>query len=378
MVPSFLSPDELIRILVAVYFAAVFIQLSYYWVIFSRFAFYRDKKVEKEKLEPVSIVISAKNEYPNLKKNLPLILSQDYPEYEVVVVNDASDDETIFLLEDLQREYSHLKVVNITQDLNFFKGKKFPLALGIKSAKNENLLLTDADCSPAGSEWIVKMAGNFINEKEIVLGYGKYLNEPGLLNKIIRYETAFTAIQYFSFALTGLPYMGVGRNLAYKKSLFLKNKGFISHYKVSSGDDDLFINRVANRRNTCIEASQESFTLSPPKKSFKLWWNQKRRHISAGKYYKFKHRFLIGLYPVSLIFFYLSLIFLLIGSDFIYLALVLFVVRLLSQLIIFKKSFDRLLEKKLLLISPLIEVYFLGIYPVMGLINLVFKQTKWK
>jgi len=291
MVPSFLSPDELIRILVAVYFAAVFIQLVYYWVIFGRFAFYRDKKSVKGNLEPVSVVISAKNEFPNLKKNLPLILTQDYHEYEVVVVNDASDDETIFLLEDLQREYSHLKVVNITQDLNFFKGKKFPLALGIKSAKHENLLLTDADCSPAGSEWIGKMADNFTNEKEIILGYGKYYEEPGILNKIIRFETAFTAIQYLSFALSGMPYMGVGRNLAYKKTLFLKNKGFISHYNVSSGDDDLFVNRVANRRNTGIEVIKESFTLSPPKRSFKTWWKQKRRHISAGKYYKFKHKF---------------------------------------------------------------------------------------
>ncbi|MBN2175962.1 MAG: glycosyltransferase [Bacteroidales bacterium] len=377
MASLFFSSDQFFTLLLAIFIAAVAIQLIYYWFMFGRFAFYK-KKVIQDEPEPVSVVLSAKNEYPNLKKNLPLLLSQDYPEFEVVVVNDASDDETIFLLEDLQRDYKNIKVVNITQDLNFFKGKKFPLAIGIKSAKYENLLLTDADCVPASPNWIMEMSSNFTAETEIVLGYGKYEEHPNLLNKIIRYETAFTAIEYFSFALIGLPYMGVGRNLAYKKNLFIKSKGFISHYKVSSGDDDLFINQVATKRNTRIEAAPDSFTVSPPKTTFKSWWNQKRRHISAGKYYKFKHKILIGLYPASLIVTYITFILLLLLGKFFYLVLALFLIRMASQLIIFKKSFHRLLEKKLLLISPLIEVFFLGIYPVMGFINLVFKQTKWK
>ncbi len=365
------------EIIATIYFAAIAIQLIYYWIIFGRFAFY--KPVAKKNLsQPVSVVISAKNEFPNLKTNLPLILAQDYPEFEVVVVNDASDDETIFLLEDLSRDYSNLKVVNIERDLNFFRGKKFPLALGIKSASYEHLLLTDADCKPASKQWILQMASGFSDDNEVVLGYGKLIYRKGWLNKIIRYETAFTALQYLSLALWGSPYMGVGRNLAYKKSLFIKQKGFISHYKVASGDDDLFINKVATKNNTDIVIEPGSFTLSPAKKTWGEWWRQKRRHLSTGNYYKIKHKFILGSYQLTLFVVYLLFIILLIKKFMILIIISALLIRTLSQMIIFFKTYKKLDEKKLLLFSPLIELKLTLIYPVMVLINLVFKESRWK
>jgi cellulose synthase/poly-beta-1,6-N-acetylglucosamine synthase-like glycosyltransferase len=357
--------------------AVTAVQLIYFWGIFARFAFYRKKQKNSEP-QPVSVVICAKNEYHNLKDNLPPILNQNYPDFEVVVVNDASDDETIFLLQDMEREYKHLKVVNITQDLNFFKGKKFPLSLGIKSAKNELLLLTDADCVPSSPNWIMEMMGNFDSKTEIVLGYGPYEKKNNLLNMIIRYETIMTTIQYFSYALAGMPYMGVGRNLAYRKSLFMKNKGFISHYTIKSGDDDLFINKVATGKNTKIEIIPESHTESPAKNIFRDWWYQKRRHLSTGKYYKPKHKFMLGFYSASLILFYLLFVALLILKFYVYIVLSLFAVRLISKMIIFKKSMQKLNEKKLLLISPLFELFLLGFIPLIMLANLVIKQSKWK
>ncbi|MCD4729330.1 MAG: glycosyltransferase [Bacteroidales bacterium] len=367
----------LLEVLFYVFVTSIGIQLFYFWGIFSRFAFYR-KKVKSKKYPPVSIVLCAKNEFINLKKNIPLIINQDYPEFEVVIVNDASDDETIFLLEDMEREHRNITIVNITQDLNFFKGKKFPLSVGIKSAKYENLLLTDADCTPASPNWIKKMASNFSSSKEVVLGYGKYEQEPGWLNTVIRFETLMTAIQYFSYALMGIPYMGVGRNLAYKKSLFLKNNGFIAHYNIDSGDDDLFINEVANKRNTRIAVDPESFTISRAKKTFMEWWLQKRRHLSTSKYYKFKHKFLLGLYSFSLILAILSFIFLLTLKVNILIVLILFGIRLLSQFVIIKKAGDQLMEKKLLLFSPLIELFLLGVFPIMILTNLIIKRNRWK
>lgn len=366
-----------LEILYYIFIVSIGIQLFYFWGIFSRFVFYKKKTKSKKEL-PVSIVLCAKNEFANLKKNIPLIVNQDYPEFEVVIVNDASDDETIFLLEDLERDFKNITIVNITQDLNFFKGKKFPLSVGIKSAKYENLLLTDADCTPASNNWIRKMAGNFSNSKEVVLGYGKYDQEPGWLNTVIRFETVMTAIQYFSYALMGIPYMGVGRNLAYKKSLFMKNNGFISHYNVDSGDDDLFINEVANKKNTSIEIDPESFTSSEAKKTFSEWWLQKRRHLSTSKYYKFKHKFLLGLYSLSIIVAILSFIILLTLKVNILIILILFGIRLLSQLVIIKKACDQLMEKKLLLFSPLIELFLLGVFPIMILTNLIIKRNRWQ
>ena len=372
-----MDQNQVLNIIFWIFAASIAIQLLYYWGIFSRFAFYKSPKKGISTF-PVSVVICAKNEYHNLKINLPVILNQDYPDYEIVVVNDASDDETIFLLEDLSKQYPHLKVVTITQNLNFFSGKKFPLALGIKSAKNEYLLLTDADCMPAGPDWIKEMTSGFSAQKEVVLGYGGYQTENSFLNSIIRFETAFTAIQYFSFALLGTPYMGVGRNLAYKKSLFLQNKGFISHYKVSSGDDDLFINKIATKKNTRIIISPESFTSSPGKKTFNNWWIQKRRHLSTGKYYKTKHKVLLGGLSLSLIVLFISFVLLLLTKYNWWIVLILFFIRFFSQLLIFKKSFSRLNEKKLLLLSPIIESILLILYPILVLSNLIARQDKWK
>lgn len=363
--------------LTATYITVAGIQLLYLWIVYGRYAFTRPSQGKKQDF-PVSVVLSAKNEYPNLKKNIPLILAQDYPEFELVIVNDASDDETIFLLEDLSRENDKIKIVTISQDLNFFKGKKFPLAIGIKSAAYDHLLLTDADCEPASPNWLSKMVAGFSQEKEVILGYGKYSEHSSFLNRIIRYETAFTALQYFSFALWGSPYMGVGRNLAYRKKLFIENKGFISHYNVASGDDDLFVNKAANRKNTFIQDDPDSFTISEPKLNFNLWWNQKRRHLTTGKHYKFKHKFLLGTYSLTYLLFIALFVALLLLKIEPWLLISPLLARVLSHLIIMHLTFKKLKEKKLLLISPVIELIISLIYPVLYSINLVHKDSKWK
>ena len=365
-------------LLTSLFLASVVIQLVYFWGVFSRFVFYKKKKTSSE-FQPVSVVITAKNEYYNLKKNLPLILEQDYPDVEVVVVNDCSEDDTEYLLKKLSETYSHLKIATIFNNVNFFSGKKFPLSVGIKSAQNEILLLTDADCAPSSPKWIEQMQSNFIDNEDIVLGYGAYQSLPGFLNKLIRFDTIFIALQYFSYALSGIPYMGVGRNLAYKKSLFYKNKGFTKHYQVKSGDDDLFINTAATRKNISIEINKESFTYSKPKITFKDWIYQKKRHFSTSQYYKFKHKLLLGLFAFTQFSFYLLFIFLLIYSkQNIIVAISLFILRMGSFLFIFKKCMKQLDEKNLFLISPLFEIIFIFLNPVIVLSNLILTQKKWK
>jgi hypothetical protein len=123
---------------------------------------------------------------------------------------------------------------------------------------------------------------------------------PGALNKIIRFDTFHTALQYLSYALAGQPYMGVGRNLSYKKAVFLRNKGFSAINHVPGGDDDLFINKVATKENTAIVIDKDTFTLSDPKKNFGEWFRQKARHYTTAKYYKPRHKFLLGLYSTRI------------------------------------------------------------------------------
>ncbi len=353
------------------------IQMLYYWTLFSRLAFYRTKPASGE-THPVSVVICARNEYQNLLHNLPLILEQDYPEYEVIVVNDASDDDSIDLLQSFARKYPHLRIFDLERNLNFFSGKKFPLALGIKSAKHEILLLTDADCKPAGKHWIRNMQSHFQDKTEIVLGYGTYRKTVGLLNQLIRYDAFLVAMQYFSFALAGKPYMGVGRNLSYKRELFYRTKGFTSHYKLKSGDDDLFINRVARKSNTRIEINPESHTVSTAKSSLIHWIIQKRRHYSTARYYRPFFKFMLSLGYFSKLLLYLSFTALMILQYNWLIALIAFSVFFASHWIILALCTNKMRENDLAVMSPLLEVILLALIPFIYFSNLIYKEEKWK
>ena len=373
---STLNTLEIIFFLIFVF--SFVIQMTYYLVFFSKLAFYSPELKNTNQLPSISVVIAARNEYQQLKNNLPQILNQNYPDFEVIVVNHASIDDTTSLLKELNIKYKNLKVIHIEKDLNFFHGKKFPLSIGIKSAQYDTLLLTDADCQPASQQWITNMASSFTGNTEVVLGYGPYISQKGLLNKIIRYDTFLVAMQYLSYALAGKPYMGVGRNLSYKKNLFYKNKGFTSHYNISSGDDDLFISSVANKKNTHIELSSESFMYSKPKQTFKEWVTQKKRHLSTGGSYPKKFKLLLGTYGASIILFYIFLVGISIITKGILLWIVLglWFLKWLIQFIIHKKILTILKEKQLLLFSLIWEPVHALVLPF-----LIFgkkKKNKWK
>ena len=281
------------------------IQIFYYLFFFLRLAIYRSKPKTNSQTHPVSVIICARDEAANLAKNLPGALVQQYrTTHEVIVVDDNSFDDSKYLLEELQRSFKQLHVVQLKQEAKLIPGKKFPLSIGIKTAKYEIVLLTDADCVPASEFWIDKMQETFDDRTEIVLGYGAYHKAKGLLNKLVRWETFHTAIQYLSYALAGKPYMGVGRNLSYKKVIFYRHKGFSAHNNIPSGDDDLFINMAATKNNTRININPEAFTLSMSPRSWGQWINQKRRHYSTGKFYKPSHKFLLGLYSFTHFIFY--------------------------------------------------------------------------
>ncbi len=275
------------------FFASAIIQIIFSLFFYLRLLFYKKKAASTDLSPAISVIIAAKNEGDNLLKFLPKILEQNYPEFEVIVVNDCSLDNSLEILNQFKIKYKHLRVLNILPKENK-QGKKHALSKGIQIAKNEILAFTDADCFPVSESWLSAIAGAYSNGIEIVLGYGAYQHKPSFLNTFIRYETIFTALQYLSFANTGVPYMGVGRNLSYKKSLWVKQNGFSAHAHILSGDDDLFINTVANKQNTAIIICPESKTLSVPNTTIKALIKQKQRHLEAGGSYKNLHKFLLG------------------------------------------------------------------------------------
>lgn len=355
-----------------------FIQIFYYLFFFIRLAFYKQRSKDFSQTHPVSVVICARDEALNLKENLPAVLEQEYTTtHEVVLVNDNSFDDSKYILEDFRKTHKQLQIVELTQEAKMIPGKKFPLSIGIKSAKHEILLLTDADCKPAGNHWISSMQETYDDQTEIVLGYGAFEKQNGLLNKLIRWETFHTALQYLSYALAGIPYMGVGRNLSYKKTVFFRHKGFATHNHVPGGDDDLFINTAANKKNTKINIDKNSFTFSKAPQNWKQWRMQKKRHYTTGKYYKASHKFLLGLYSLSHFLFYPLLILSLVFYNWQY-ALIAFGTRLLIQVIVYAKSMKKLGETDLLPLILFLDIWMFFYYFIFAF-ALVKKPTPtWK
>ena len=354
------------------------IQLFYYLFFFIRLAVYKTKPKATSQTHPVSVIICARDEAANLAKNLPGALVQQYrTTHEVIVVDDNSFDDSKYLLEEYQRTYKQLQVVELKQEAKLIPGKKFPLSIGIKTAKHEIVLLTDADCVPASEFWIDKMQETYEDNTEIVLGYGAYHKKKGLLNKVIRWETFHTALQYFSYALAGKPYMGVGRNLSYKKTIFYRHKGFSAHNNIPSGDDDLFINMAATKINTKINVDKDAFTLSEPPKTWRQWIKQKNRHYSTGKMYKPLHKFLLGLYTFSHFLFYPLLVVSIIFYNW-QLALLVFGIRFLVQAIVLYPCMKKLNEKELYPWFLCIDIGMFFYYLVFG--AAVFKKPGrvWK
>lgn len=269
--------------------------------------FYRNKY--KKHTQGVSIVVSACNEYDNLKSLIPQLLNQKYKNYEIIIVDDRSDDMSYYYLKKLSDEEEKIKHVRIDETPRHINEKKYALFLGVKGAKNDIILLTDADCAPASENWVEKMTRPFSNKKvNVVLGFSPYKNVKGFLNSFIKYETYLTAMSYFTFSLLGNPYMGVGRNLAYRKSFFMDNEGFKGFQDVLGGDDDLFVNKNAKNGNTAVVLDGEAKTLSAAKTNWQRFIIQKTRHLSVGKHYKFGDRFFLGILYVTKLLFWLTFI----------------------------------------------------------------------
>jgi glycosyltransferase involved in cell wall biosynthesis len=348
------------------------IQLLFYLFFFSRVAFYKPPKKLKSQQHPVSVIVCARDEDENLARHLPGLLVQEYPStYEVVAVNDNSVDDSKYILQELKKTFKdRLQVVELTQEAKLISGKKYPLSIGIKEANHEILLLTDADCVPASEHWIQKMQEAYSNGVEIVLGYGGYHHRPGLLNKLIRFETFHSALQYLSFALAGIPYMGVGRNLSYKKELFFRHKGFSSINHIPGGDDDLFVNKAASGKNTAVVIDKDASTLSIPRKTWKSWINQKYRHYTTARYYKPLHKFLLGLYSATQFLFYPLLIISAIFYSW-QLSLIIFGARFLFQGIIYYLAMKNLNEKDLWPYYLLLDIWLFFYY-------IIFARSLWK
>jgi len=329
-------------------------------------------------LPPVSIIICARNEADNLRNNLPLFLEQDYPFFEVLVVNDHSSDETEKVLLDIQQKYPILHVLSIKEKTT--PGKKAALSLGIHKSSFDLLFLSDADCRPTGRQWLKVTQRSFQQGKSIVLGYGPYQKRDGWLNRFIRFEAFYTAIQYFSFAIAGHPYMGVGRNLAYHRRVFQHANGFSSHAHLASGDDDLLVNQMATAQHTTINLFPETRIVSAPPTSLGGYYIQKRRHLSVSSHYRWQHQIALGALAGSHFSFYgLSLLLVLMLPTWWPILTLNYLVRMGVVLHVSIGASKHLGERDLLPFLPLLDLAFLAYYLLFAPTLLTGSRIqKWK
>jgi len=349
--------ENIFRLIIFIVFCSAAVIQIFYWLwYYAAPLFYRSEDSEN-RYPPVSVIICARNEAANIKMFLPSILEQDYPSYEVILVNDCSEDGSDDILGEYLQKYKHLKISSITRDPRFAHNKKFAQFIGIKAASNELLVFTDADCQPQSDKWLKIMVSGFDEKTEIILGYGGYMREKGLLNRYIRYDSTFIAMQYLGMALKKIPYMGVGRNLAYCRSIFFRNKGFGEYNHVISGDDDLFINSVATKQNTKVELRIESHTKSVPASSFAEFLSQKERHFTTARYYKPLHQILLFLEPLARLIYYGTFIFLVTVLYLWPYLIAIFLIRLIIQSIIIAYTQKKLNERGLLLFSLIFDIF---------------------
>src|SRR5690554_2008664 len=366
------------RVLLLVAVISLGILFFYYFFFFLRLAFYKAPSPENSELPPLSVIICARNEAENIITYLPKILQQDYPEFEVIVVNDNSWDGTGDELAELQKTHIHLQVVSIGEHVQHLPGKKFPLTLGIKKAKFRHLVFTDADCFPSGDKWLQYLGSSFSGGKEIVLAPGPYQASKGLLNAMIRFDALTTGGMFLSFALAGLPYMGIGRNLAYTRDVYDRTGGFKKHYHIMSGDDDLFVQAAATGKNTAACIHSDALMMTPAKTTWSQWRIQKSRHFSTAPHYRIGFKILLTLYPLCVFLFFVAAIALLVYENTRHISLLVIGIKLLVQIAIFRLVFKVQKDRLLWLLAPLMEVLLLGNQVVVMLVGGISNKRRWK
>jgi len=343
------------------------IQVIYYFSLYNQLHAHNKTANEGDMiyetdLPPVSVIISARNESENLQKNLPYVLEQDYPNFEVIVINDGSTDESEDVLTIFEEKYTNLYHTFTPDGARYISRKKLAITLGIKASKHNWLVFTDADCRPASNDWLKLMARNFSPRTDIVLGYSGYEQEKGWFQRKVAFSNLFMSMRYLGFALINKPYMAIGRNMAYRKELFFKNKGFSSHLNLQRGDDDLFINEVATPFNTRVETSPNAVIRMEPAYSFKSWKEEKVSYLATSHYYHGLQRYWLGFETTSrLLFITATIAAIVVGAinmQWIVLgvALLAYILRYIMQVIIINQTAADFGEKKYYLTLPIFDI----------------------
>lgn len=327
---------------------------------------------------PFSIIVAAHNEEEHLRNLILHLGNQSYPEYEIILVLDRCTDQSRKIASDLNTKFSRLNVIEIDQKPSGVDGKKNALEIGILAAKHDWMLFTDADCVPVSRSWIQSFANEIDPATDILLGISKYQWMPGLLNALIQYETFQTALHFIGSAMSGKPYMALGRNVAYRKSLFLNSCGFSDTKHITGGDDDLFVQKNGNKRNTKVVLTPESLTNSVVKRKWKTYFVQKTRHLSVGKHYRLKLKIIHAFRAVVHLLVWMSFLYLAVNDSLGTITLGFFCSVIVIQGFIFTRTASKMGLPFSVLWFPITDLLYAVMLPAMGIRSAFVKRVKWK
>jgi glycosyltransferase involved in cell wall biosynthesis len=362
--------------------ALLAVELCYYLISYSR-PYKKMRASEKNSLPettpPVSVIVYTKNESYNLKRYLPFLLTQDYPSYEVIVINDGSTDESDDVLKLFEHDYKHLYHTFIPQESKYLSRRKLSLTLGIKAAKNDVLLFTEADCRPLSKDWIRTMARNYTNDTDLVLGFCAYTESKGFFHKLIAYDNLINGLEYISSALKKNPFGGNGRNLSYRRPLFFEHKGFSKSLSLHAGDDDLFVNETADRWNTQVEYSKRGITKMAPVEHFAIWKSMKISRAATQHHYKGRQLLFYQIEKAASLLFLLAVIVSVVsglaGNPVVAgIAFVCYLLLFVTKAVVLKKSAGMLQQKMSIALLPLLEV----IQPLFDLYIYIYRVFRGK
>lgn len=355
----------------------LFVQLIYWIIILIQQYRYKSESGDTNSInEGVSIIICANNEIENLKKLIPVLRTQEFDNFEIIIVNDRSDDGTYDYL--LGEKDEQLKAVHVDSTPDHINAKKYAITLGIKAAQHDIILLSDADCIPSSKQWVAKMTSAMSPSTNFALGYSQYQKSSGLLGLLIRFETRMTGILYSSFALAGRPYMGVGRNMAYRKSLFLEKKGFNKFQSIVGGDDDLLVNQYATKANTKVILGEQALIWSIPEKTWGEYFRQKIRHISVSKFYRTKDKMLLALYSGSHLLFWPTFVILAASMVKPEIVMALFAIRMIFLAIIINITSKNFGERINIWLIPFLDILYSFYLGLIGIASIFTKRVKWR
>jgi glycosyltransferase involved in cell wall biosynthesis len=368
----------MLNIIFYVFAAITALHLAWYLGILGKFAFIKPQAITPKKI-PVSVIVSVKNNIEEVNRLIPALISQEYPDFEIVLVDNASHDETIDVLEAYEQQYHNIKLVKVENNEAFWANKKYALTLGIKAASKDYLLFIDVHCMPASNQWIASMVSQFTLSKTIVLGYSALQKKKNsLLNKLIRFDGMLAATGYFAWAKAGRPYTGNGRNLAYKKDEWYQHNGYIKHIKIRLGEDALFINEAATKKNTAICYTPESITSRESKKTYKEFIREKRKRLYTTRYFKpFDRLQLKAFFVLHLLFFGFAIALAILQYNWMFLVPAV-VIRYIVTWVTLAQSAKRLNEKDTVYWYPFIEIMLIFTQLYAYIANLFKKPVHWR